>query len=531
MHSGRVSGKLHGALRSPTFEITGPKLWYRLSGTGGRVRLIVDGFQLIRNPIYGGLEFPPGSADPNWHPQDLSKWVGHRAYIELIDDGDGYLALEQVAFAEQQPQLATPSALVLEMLDDASLLSPRALAVKYQQTIAHVVDEWLSGKSLETGEAADRAALVAWALDQKLLDPQADATAQAEFQRMSTEYEPRQDALEAQLQPPRTVPAMADGTGENERVFIRGNHKTLGEEVPRRFLEVLGGDQYDPPTTGSGRLNLAEQMVSPDCPLVPRVIVNRLWHHHFGAGIVRSPDDFGVMGQPPTHPELLDYLAGELVANGWSLKHVHRLMVLSSAYRMSSQVRPDADEADPQNKLWHRRSVRRLEAESIRDAVLAVSGKLSDEMYGPGVMPHLTEFMVGRGRPNTSGPLDGDGRRSIYLTVRRNFLSPMFLAFDYPTPFTTIGKRGTSNVPAQALTMMNNPLVIEQAANWADRVLAAKEASPSQRIRTMYAQAFAREPDDAELESALEFVAKNDRQSWTDLAHVLFNVKEFIYIP
>jgi hypothetical protein len=323
---------------------------------------------------------------------------------------------------------------------------------------------------------------------------------------------------------------MADGTAENEHVFIRGNHKTLGDEVPRRFLEALGGTEHAPPEQGSGRLELARQMVSPASPLVPRVIVNRLWHHHFGAGIVRSPDDFGVMGQPPTHPELLDYLAQDLIASGWSLKHLHREMVLSSTYQMSSHVDPAADQPDPQNKLWHRMAVRRLEAESIRDAVLFVSGQFDPAMYGPGVMPHLTDFMVGRGRPKDSGPLDGDRRRSVYQAVRRNFLSPMFLAFDYPTPFTTIGRRGTSNVPAQALSLMNNPLVLQQARHWAERVLAEKDATPQARILIMYETALGREPDPDELAAALAFVEPDDAQSWAELAHVLFNVKEFIYI-
>ncbi len=531
-HSGRLSPKLRGVLHSPTFEITGPKLWYRLHGDGGRVRLIIDGFQLIRNPIYGGLEFPPGGTEPHWHQQDLSKWVGHRAYIELVDDGDGYLALEQVRFAEHQPQAMAPNQLILKMLDDRSLISSRLLAAKYQLMFEQVLEDWLTESPTAPAEAADRAAIVDWILNQQLLDPKGTQAEATSFHQSLSALDQRQRELEATIQPPRTAPAIADGTSENEHVFIRGNHKTLGAEVPRRFLEVLGGREHEPPAKGSGRLELARQMVSPtSCPLVPRVIVNRLWHHHFGSGLVRSPDNFGAMGQPPTHPELLDFLASELVEHGWSLKHVHRLMVLSSAYQMSSHVDPVTDAADPQNKLWHRMAVRRLEAESVRDALLAVSGKLDQRMYGPGVMPYLTEFMVGRGRPNQSGPLDGDGRRSIYLNVRRNFLSPMFLAFDYPTPFTTIGRRGTSNVPAQALTMMNNPLVIEQAGHWADRVLAMPARSPEERIGRMYLTAFGRPPEDSELQAGLEFVQPNDRQAWADLAHVLFNVKEFIYIP
>src|SRR5262249_42533181 len=139
---------------------------------------------------------------------------------------------------------------------------------------------------------------------------------------------------------------------------------------------------------------------------------------------------------------------------GWSLKRLHRLLLLSSTYQMASRAEGKAEEADPQNKLLHRMRVRRLEAEAIRDAMLAVSGRLDRTMYGPGVLPYLTPFMVGRGRPETSGPLDGAGRRSVYLNVRRNFLTPLFLAFDYPVPFSTMGRRSVSNVPAQALTLL-----------------------------------------------------------------------------
>ena len=529
-HSGLVSPKLRGVLRSPTFEITTPKIAYRVYGDGGRVRLIVDGLELIRNPIYGGLEFAPGGQEPHWHEQDVSKWIGHRAYIELVDDGDGYLALEQVARSNGGAFQSPPNGLVTAMLDDPEVVSLGALAARYQATFERVLADWLAPAESVPADASDRAAIVAWILEQQVLDPAGTKAAEVAFQNLLAALDQRQRDVEATIPSPRTAPGLADGTAENEHVFIRGNHKTLGDEVPRRFLEAFGGTEHAPPEQGSGRLELARQMTSPACPLVPRVIVNRLWHHHFGAGIVRSPDDFGAMGQRPTHPELLDYLAQDLKVHGWSLKYLHRQMVLSGTYQMSSHVDPETDRTDPQNKLWHRMAIRRLEAETIRDAVLAVSGRLDATMYGPGVMPHLTEFMTGRGRPSDSGPLDGNGRRSIYLAVRRNFLTPMFLAFDYPTPFTTIGRRGTSNVPAQALTMMNNPLVIEQAGRWADRVLAVEGRSGEDRIRGMYVAAFGREPDAGELRSALEFVASDDRRSWSELAHVLLNVKEFIYI-
>jgi hypothetical protein len=256
------------------------------------------------------------------------------------------------------------------------------------------------------------------------------------------------------------------------------------------------------------------------------------------------------MGQPPTHPELLDYLAARLARESWSLKKIHRLMVLSNTYQMSSQAGGEADRADPANKLWHRMVARRLEAECVRDAILAVSGRLGPAMGGPSVAPHLTEYMTGRGRPTNSGPLDGEGRRSIYLAVRRNFLSPLFLAFDYPTPFTTIGRRGASNVPAQALALMNNPLVLEQARLWAQRVLENPGRTAAERVGEMYLTALGRAPDDAELQMALAFVTQDRRlesgagqgpapadggwgdevQAWADLAHVILNLKEFIFV-
>jgi hypothetical protein len=196
-----------------------------------------------------------------------------------------------------------------------------------------------------------------------------------------------------------------------------------------------------------------------------------------------------------------------------------------------------AEEIDPQNRLWHRMNVRRLEAEAIRDSILAVSGRLDEKMYGPGVPPYLTPFMVGRGRPGNSGPLDGDGRRTVYLNVRRNFLTPMLLAFDYPIPFSTIGRRSVSNVPAQALALMNNPFVLQQAENWASRV-AAQTSDAKDRIRGMYVSAFGRPSNAEEEESALAFLEAQSRhytagdalRPWVDLAHVLFNVKEFIFI-
>ncbi len=534
--SGRLSPRLRGTLRSPTFEITEPAIFYRVGGRGVRVRLILDGLQLIQNPIYGGLNFAPAGTRPRWHRQDVSKWLGHRAYIEVLDDGDGFAALEQVAFGKGDAPRTVPNALVAEMLDDAAIDSPAALADRYQQLVQQVFTEWLAEPRGLRQHAADRAAIVNWVFEHCA---SAEAHQAAVRRARGTTGRARPAAAGNRKPAARAaqVMALADGTAENEHVFIRGSHKNLGDEVPRRFLEVFGGQQHAPPKAGSGRLELAHELVTAGRPLLARVIVNRLWKHHFGEGLVATCDNFGAMGQPPTNPALLDYLAGELVRGGWSLKAMHRQMLLSTTYQMASQPMEAADRLDPQNKLWHRMTIRRLEAEAIRDAMLAVAGSANETMYGPSVMPYLTEFMTGRGRPEESGPLDGDGRRSIYLSVRRNFLPPMFLAFDYPTPFTTIGRRSVSNVPAQALAMLNNPFVVEQAGRWAARVLADGGRPTLQRVRDMYWTALGRAPSEEEEQAAMAFFAAgnsknaNDPAAWADFAHVMFNLKEFIFVP
>jgi hypothetical protein len=368
---------------------------------------------------------------------------------------------------------------------------------------------------------------------------------QASLQTLATEYQQQNAALTSQIKrPSRTAPAMWDGSGENERLLVRGNHTTPRDEVPRQFLTALAGSEPPKYEQGSGRLHLAQQVLSSDNPLTARVMANRVWHHLLGRGIAPSTDNFGVLGQEPSHLELLDYLALELRREGWSVKRLIREVMLSSTYQMASTP-GDADrEVDPQNLLWHRANVKRLEAEIIRDQMLAISGRLNREMHGPSVPVFLTQYMQGRGRPG-GGPLDGNGRRSIYISIRRNFLSPMMLAFDTPSPFSTMGKRNVSNVPAQALTLMNDPFVVEQAKLWAKRILAEPSMTePKQRIARLYLEAFAREPAPEELAAAEAFLATQaeqyklppeatarDERVWTDLCHVLMNVKEFIFVP
>jgi len=268
----------------------------------------------------------------------------------------------------------------------------------------------------------------------------------------------------------------------------------------------------------------------PANPLTARVMVNRIWHYLMGRGIVPTTDDFGVLGQRPTHPKLLDHLATRFLSDGRSIKRMIQYIVLSRTYQMSCQPDADAVQADPTNLLWHHRPPKRLEGEAIRDCLLSVSGNLDDTLFGPPVPIHLTSFMNGRGKPKKSGPLDGDGRRSVYVAIRRNFLSPFMLAFDTPTPFSTMGRRNVSNVPAQALTLMNDPFVIQQSGDWAERAIEYSDEAEA-RIQWMYLAAFSRAPSAAELEFALEFVdGENGVDRWSAFAHALINTKEFIFL-
>jgi hypothetical protein len=531
-----------------------PYVHLRVAGESGRVNLVIDGFNLIRSPIYGGLTFEVKEQRPVWRTIDVSMWQGHRACFELLDcsvpnlsqpmpddtrqgkTGDDWLLVDEIRLsADKTPPQQPPNAVNLEVLADPLPESPQELAARYASYIA---------RNLKTKPTSvDAASLLNLLLNEGMLDlapgsaedVDGDSAASGELASLLEKYR----ELEQSIPAPTYALAASDGTGEDEAVLNRGNYRTPGEPAPRRLSEVFCSQPQAPPQQGSGRLEMARRLMDPANPLPARVIVNRLWHHHFGQGIVRTPDDFGRMGQPPTHPELLDYLATELVRGGWSLKKMHREMLVSRTYQMASRGSAAAETADPENRLWHRMPIRRLEAEAIRDAVLAVSGRLDRTLYGPSVPPHLTPFMEGRGRPASSGPLDGDGRRSLYINVRRNFLTPMLLAFDYPIPFSSMGRRSVSNVPAQALAMMNGPFVAEQAKRWAEQALEDSSLSSESRIQLLYQTALARPASDSEVEEALAFLDEQSQrygasgdntQPWKDLCHVLMNVKEFIFI-
>lgn len=515
-----ISTKLAGTYRSATFTIDRDFLMYRTSGNDVRVNLVIDNFQLIQDPIYGSLRFGVNGDGNRWHTQHVSRWKGHRAYVEFLDDGNGQATIHEVLAVDQPtPPPLQPNAFTQQLISQAN---SAAFTKEATTILLAAVAKFSEMKPLN----GDEIQLLNWAFSSSSVQSPKSAVENAVQQQFI--------AAEKSFVPARRAMGITDGTPLNERVFIRGNHKSLGDDVPRRLLEGIDPKPY---SQGSGRLEMAERLTNGQHPLTARVFVNRIWKQHFGEGLVRTPDDFGHQGQVPTHPELLDWLATWFINNDWSVKKLHRLILTSAVYQQSSVSDSASDEADPKNELLHKMPIRRLEAEAIRDSLLAISGRLDVTMGGPSIPVYLTPFMQGRGRPGGSGPLDGAGRRSVYQQVRRNFLNPFFMAFDYPVPFTAIGKRTTSNVPAQALAMLNNPFVNQQTELWAKRIIAEK-GTTEERINKMYQQAFARPATPKELAAAKEYIGvqltehgpTEEPRVWADLAHVLVNVKEFIFV-
>ncbi|HEX4142889.1 MAG TPA: PSD1 and planctomycete cytochrome C domain-containing protein [Pirellulales bacterium] len=276
---------------------------------------------------------------------------------------------------------------------------------------------------------------------------------------------------------------------KNSRVFIRGDRNKVGPEVPRQFLKILSGSDRQPFQHGSGRLELAEAIANPNNPLTARVIVNRVWQHHFGQGLVTTPSDFGLRGEPPTHPALLDYLARSFIDEGWSLKKLHRLIMLSAVYGQSSDSNPKYAVVDPGNTLLWRMNRTRLDFEALRDTILAVTGSLDPTVGGRSV-----------------DILSTATRRTIYAHVDRLNLAGVFTTFDFAQPEMSTPQRFETTVPTQALFLMNSPLVIEQARKLAASSDLTSLADDPQRVHWLYRRFFQREPTSQDLEDALAFV-------------------------
>jgi hypothetical protein len=288
------------------------------------------------------------------------------------------------------------------------------------------------------------------------------------------------------------------------------------------------------------RLVLANWIASPDNPLTARVMANRVWQNHFGRGIVRSTNDFGFQGTRPTHPELLDWLAAELIDGGWRLKRLHRLILLSSAYRMSAQGQEKALAADPANDALWRFDMRRLTAEEIRDSLLAVSGNLNLKMYGPGIYPEIPkEVLAGQSQPGRGWPKSSPeeaARRSVYIHIKRSLIYPILETFDVAETDRSVPVRFATTQPLQALTMMNGDFLNKQAAVFADRLRREAKDVPGQVRRGLYL-ATQRPPTEAEVRRGVDLIAALQREdglsetaALNGFCLVVLNLNEFLYL-
>ncbi len=322
-------------------------------------------------------------------------------------------------------------------------------------------------------------------------------------------------------------------------VHLRGSYLTLGQPVERGFPEVMRTSLANPilPAKHSGRLELARWIASSEHPLTARVIVNRVWRWHFGQGLVNSPDNFGLLGDKPSHPELLDWLARTFVESGWSIKDLHRLIMKSATYQQASRVSDSASDKvdprmiDPENRLLWRANVQRLEAEEIRDAMLAVSGWLSLEIGGKTIPLHNKEFVFNH--TSKDATTYESPRRALYLPIIRNHLYDMLEQFDYPDPTMPTGSRNSTVIAPQALIMMNAPVVMESSTRLAARLSSVSD--DVQRVKQLYALLYGRPPADQEKADALDFIRdlsateKRDR-AWALLCQTLMAANEFIYL-
>ncbi|MGI8991385.1 MAG: DUF1549 and DUF1553 domain-containing protein [Bryobacteraceae bacterium] len=397
--------------------------------------------------------------------------------------------------------------------------------------------------------ASDKRTPIQWQMYQKA-KPQLDHTMDEGGKKLKGEAKKRWADLTAELAKfddikPAELPvaqAMIDNDAHAPvtHVLSVGVYDAYKEEVQPGFLSII--DPTDAKVTpaldgkSTGRRSaLANWLASPDNPLSTRVIVNRIWHYHFGRGISGTPSDFGVMGDRPADKELLDYLTATFLDNGWSIKKMHRMIMLSNTYRQSSQFNAEAAKADPEDKLFWRYPRHRLEGEVIRDAMLEVSGKLNPKMFGPGVFPPMPKGVDPRGGwKKDEDPLEAQ-RRSVYIFVRRNTRYPMIEVFDMPDTHESCARRDITTTAPQALELLNNELVLDWAKSFAGRVMNDGGLTPDAAIDRAYKIAFARTPSNDERKMALDFWNKEqkitDKQNaLADLCQMLLNSNEFVYM-
>ena len=551
------SQRLSGAVRSPLFDANASQTFSVELAAGrfaARSFIVDQAFHSERMQFMNQLM-------PRWQTLTAGSFatleggvdrVPRRVYLELVTKSlnnyfpprTGYGGLNEAEVADERSWLGL-SRIVQHPagkppLDELARFAPLAVTApgkaEWADRLADILHTAIERWSRRECDAED-VRLINEAIEAKLLPN--DLPANSELARHVASY---RDA-EKKLQPDRTIGAASDwNEGRDERVGIRGSYTQLGATVPRGTATFLGGAATRAQPLSSGRLELAQSIIDPKNPLTARVFVNRVWLHLFGEGLVRTPDDFGHLGEAPSHPELIDHLAARFVEENWSLKKLVATLVTSATWRQGSIPTAGALKVDPENRLWHHMPLRRLEAEAIRDSMLSVSGRLDAKLYGAPTDPYRAA--TDASKRLLSGPLDGNGRRSLY-TKMTLMDPPRFLAlFNQPIPKLATGRRDVTHVPDQALAILNDPFVIAMARHWSERLAKDGATSAEDRAARMLESALARPASPEETARLVKLVSQSAalrgaktqtlldcQPAWQDVAHAIFNLKEFIHVP
>jgi hypothetical protein len=535
-HSNLWSDRSAGSLRSPDFLIDSDAISLLCRGTdNARARLVIENFQgdsLLFDTLNPNLR----SNALQWVTMRIRpQWKGLRAYIELLTrDAKPYVGIHKDPSTLEKTDGRSSFGLAMAIAHDGGYRPPAVIATPTDTNGDLDIDWFIT----QTQSALKRLAQGVYKLDDvRWVNALIDEDILGWNRQMPQEImeaNSRYKEIESSIPIPRWVPGVIeDRMGINQAWLPRGDHKSPGSVMPRRYLQVLGSSVDHYQEVDSGRLSLAMEITNPSNPLTARVYVNRVWAWLTGEGIVSSVDNFGRMGQFPSHPELLDRLASDFIESGWSNKRLIRAIVLSESWQRSSLPTPSAIEKDPGNQWFSHANFRRAQAEAIRDSLLFVAGNLRRPDGGLGTRNHYKSILEPN-KQSPPGPIDGDARRSIYLEVRRNFPDEFLTAFDFPKPIATVGKRYTTNGPMQSLMLLNDPFVVNQAKIWSDS-MTAKEPDPIKRVGLMYLGLLSRPMTQVQQESAMtllqELMATTSQQdAWAGLAHAMLNLKEVWYI-
>jgi mono/diheme cytochrome c family protein len=493
VYSHLLSDKHTGVLSSPAFKAgEGQRLYVRVVANGDVMTRYV-----VQNYTRGGTVYPTTRLREGkwrWQSWDIGYWSGDDLHLEVTTAGEQAILFSNkadswfgvtdvlVASKDEPAPKEEMAEYVQPVFAKDEPANAKLLAKRYAVAVRQSIRDWRNGKM-----SNEQAHFLNYFVREGLLNNSSDVS--PEVAKLVAEYR----KLEAEIPLPQRAPGVLEAEAFDRPLFLRGNHKQPAQAVPRRFLEAFDAKPFD--AKNSGRVELAEAMLHEDNPLTARVIVNRIWHHLIGRGLVATPDNFGKLGEKPTHPELLDYLAKRFVSEGWSIKKLVREITLTRTFQLAVTSSVEVEDKDPDNRLLARANVRRLEAEAIRDAMLQVSGSLDRSPLG--------------GSDNTDS-----NRRSLYQRVIRNRLNPFLTVMDAPVPTSTTGRRDVTNVPAQSLTMMNDPFILSLAERFANRVKGDESLKTVEaQVDAMFRMALNRAATPNEFNGAKAFLGDADAKA------------------